>query len=1037
MMNLRTLIFYDPTLPYPGLRPKDEDLAEWRDRAQVVDAGQLCAALASTDEPVESLLWLHGSYFPEAAWPDLVTYLEQGRGLVVMGGAPFRRACHRLESDWRIDLETPGYLQELGIHEVLPIGDDHQAAVWQANPDVPVLSNYASTFVSHEGDHVVLHGTPKPDHPHESGSSGPIDAKIIPLVTGSDDRGRARLASVVLIEHQRGRFAGGRWIFAHRLTDRGFWQDQGMAALDCLSAFAARGVVDFVIAPQYASYYLHESPTLTLSAENLRPGAGASAWTVSLTIVDADRPERPEWEQTIQLEVAQEMHTVCIPVAITLHAGLYQIDARLTRAPGEEVRLLHQGFWGYDADLLHSQDRLQAGQDYFHKGGQPFPVVGTTYMASDVARKFLFQPNPYVFDRDMAAIHNHALNFIRTGLWTAWRQAMFVDGRPNETVLRALDAFLLSANRHRLEVTFTFFSFTPETWEGENPYLDPRSVNAQKRVIAAIVERHRHTTNVQWDLINEPSLFDPKRIFQGPRSQHDPFEIAAYQSWLKARHGNIQTLRSRWGGSANRLWAFEQIKPPEPNQIPFDIQDVTANKHGRGWLDYALFTMDMFNRWAADLVSTIRALSPAALVTVGQDEALNGQRPSPLFYQQSVDYTTVHSWWLMDQLVWDGVFAKTALHPNLVQETGVMYLEQADGRAKRTESELADVLERKFAYAFGTRAAGAVQWIWNTNAYMHNLNESNIGALRADGTEKPEALVLEAFARFITNIGDWFHDLPLASVAVVYPYSNDLGHRRLSVEATTRLTQVLAYHLKVPFRAVGEYELPTLFDHPPRLIMVPSPHNFSRQARQHLFDLAKNHPVTIFWTGPVNLDEYWAEYDSGIPVAETPSSLYREEMLMVEQKPIFFPFDYRASMVGLHGRRQYPGQPTSVHATPLGQGDLLWCPLPIELSSNLEGIAQVYRFALESTQIAESAEWRIEPEPTAVFARRLEFEGKGSLYIVISEAAYPSTVSVCDPPGHLRYRLIVPPVRSVLWAVDEKGQVISIYGPKGQVIETL
>ena len=354
-----------------------------------------------------------------------------------------------------------------------------------------------------------------------------------------------------------------------------------------------------------------------------------------------------------------------------------------------------------------------------------------------------------------------------------------------------------------------------------------------------------------------------------------------------------------------------------------------------------------------------------------------------------------------------------------------------------TESELKDLLERKFAYAFGTRSAGAVQWIWNTNIYMDNLNESNIGALRADGTEKPEAAVLEGFARFIGSIRDWFQDLPLESVAVVYPYSNDLGHRKIAVEATSRLTRVMAYHLKVPFRAVGEYQLDTLFQDPPRLIMVPSPHNFSRQARQQLFELAKNHPVTIFWTGPINLDEYWSEYDSGVGVAETPSSLYANEMLVLDRQPLFFPFDYRQSVVGLHGRRLYPGQPAEIHATPLGQGDLLWCPLPIELSANLEGIARVYRFALESTQISEGTHWRIEPEPSAVFARRLEFPGKGSLYVIVSEAAYPSTVTISEPSGHIRYRLVVPPTRAVLFAVDVHGQLVAVYGPKDQRIETL
>ncbi|MFH5181656.1 hypothetical protein ACHHV8_02935 [Paenibacillus sp. TAB 01] len=115
----------------------------------------------------------------------------------------------------------------------------------------------------------------------------------------------------------------------------------------------------------------------------------------------------------------------------------------------------------------------------------------------------------------------------------------------------------------------------------------------------------------------------------------------------------------------------------------------------------------MHNRWAAQLIETIRSIQPKQLVTVGQDEGLGGQRPSPFFYAEAVDYTTVHSWWRMDDLVWDGVFTKDAFKPNLIQETGIMYVETPDGRAKRSEAELRNILERKYAYAFSTGGAGA------------------------------------------------------------------------------------------------------------------------------------------------------------------------------------------------------------------------------------------------------------------------------------------------------------------------------------------
>lgn len=52
------------------------------------------------------------------------------------------------------------------------------------------------------------------------------------------------------------------------------------------------------------------------------------------------------------------------------------------------------------------------------------------------------------------------------------------------------------------------------------------------------------------------------------------------------------------------------------------------------------------------------------------------------------------------------------------------------------------MLERKYAYAFASGGAGAVQWIWNTNFYMDNANESQIGALRVMGLRSRKRMCL-------------------------------------------------------------------------------------------------------------------------------------------------------------------------------------------------------------------------------------------------------------------------------------------------------
>ena len=67
---------------------------------------------------------------------------------------------------------------------------------------------------------------------------------------------------------------------------------------------------------------------------------------------------------------------------------------------------------------------------------------------------------------------------------------------------------------------------------------------------------------------------------------------------------------------------------------------------------------------------TIRAAGSQQLVTVGQDEGGIQDRLSPAFWGQFVDFTTNHSWWQNDYILWDSLAAKQPGEAMLIQETG-------------------------------------------------------------------------------------------------------------------------------------------------------------------------------------------------------------------------------------------------------------------------------------------------------------------------------------------------------------------------------
>ncbi|NHN29193.1 beta-galactosidase [Paenibacillus agricola] len=1096
------LVFYDPSFPYAGARPDAAALEALSQHAMIVNAQELAQRLPEAD----SIIYLHAPYVPKAAWSSMLQHLRQGKGLVVSGGAPFKLPVYEAADEaanghaglksWMIEPEQTGYHQQLNIHEAIAI-DPSPIAKLSANTDIPLLEGNMQLFTIEPTYGLVLHVTKVDDQPGQLGSSGPMDAHIYPLMVGTKEGAIKReiAAPAVLIENTKGDYAGGSWIFINQQLRPVFWQDGGASLLMDLGRHTALGVTELWLKTNYASYEPGDQVTVSLQLQKIanpkatvfanragslqQAGSGfisgatkATEWTFRLRLLKANDSTAVTadpnfsydnelftelWQGERKLTASRELDFARVAVPIPVAAGFHIVECNAISSNGE-VRKLRQGYWGIDMELLQQGEMLVVDRDYFWKNGRPLPIVGMTYMTSDVARKFLLMPNVAVWDRDMAQMKRAGINLIRTGIWTAWRSIMFVDGHPYEEVLRAIDAFVLTAKRYELEVTFNFFAFTPEAWDGVNPYLDPRSVEAQKRFLAAIVSRHKDSTNVHWDLINEPTMFDPLRLFSGPRSCQDRFERQAFTDWLKQRHGTIRLLQERWNMTPEELPAFEAAQLPEPEQINFKTTENLAKKGGP-WLDYTLFTMEMHNHWAAQLIQTIRAIQPKQLVTVGQDEGLGAQRPSPFFYAEAVDYTTVHSWWKMDDLVWDGVFTKAADKPNVIQETGIMYVETPDGRAKRNEAELRNILERKYAYAFSTGGAGAVQWIWNTNFYMNNINESNIGALRADGTEKPEADVSYDFGQFMESIRDLFVDRKLEEIAVVFPYSNDFSNRKLAYESTTHLVRTLSYNMNVHVRGLSEYHLDSLSECMPRLVIVPSAHNFSTEALDKLIAHISSQGGVLLITGPVGLDEYWRpQARLADTIGDTVvANLLREELLEIngrklpvsfggariadanKQLPVIRPaigLDGTGTGISTEAAKQTIAAASRGHVgaiqltdVQIGGGRLIWCPLPVELNNRLEPLIELYKHAMAAAGVTQELEWLQGSDLPGVYGRKLSYRD-GALFIFVSEYAVDAEISVKDPVTGVNYSFQLESERTVMFASNSDGDVISIYRPE-------
>ena len=664
---------------------------------------------------------------------------------------------------------------------------------------------------------------------------------------------------------------------------------------------------------------------------------------------------------------------------------------------------------------------MTVNHNFFEIDGHVMPVMGSTYMASDVQREYFMSPNPYVWNQDMGQMQRAGINMLRTGWWTAWNQVMKESGVVHEEMLRTLEAYLMTARAHDLPVQFTLFAFIPDVLGGGNPYLSPDAVRREKQLVLTFAHQFRHVPFLMWDLINEPSFSNPRELWM-TRPNGDPVELAVWNRWLAKRYASRAALAAAWDQAL--------IPGGQPVPLPRDLQFSPQASLATGVFlnsvevhDYYLFSQEEFRDWAEEMHKAIRETGSQQLVTVGQDEGGGSDRPSPAWYGSALDFTTTHTWWLNDALLWDSLVAKVPGEPMLVQETGVQRAVGIDGRTRYSAGEAGEVLARKLAMALST-GAGAIEWLWNTNAYMANDNEVVIGALRADGTERPIALVLRRFAKFAQLSGGYFQHPENAQVAIVtsqaFQYSALNG---AAVEAQQKAVRALAYACRVQSDVVEENRIGQLGH--PRLVILPSPMALGIAAWQALLDYVKA-GGNLLITGSMERDGEWHVTDRlaalGLDAHPVTILFHQAQVTFGNEK---VPLSFGAqTQVMLDALQTKDGK--AFHEIRLGQGRLFIVNYPVELAQGTAATAQVYRWVLDQVGVHPPFSGTL-PSPGVLI--RPEVFSRAVLYLFDSESARAQPIDIRDGATGAEMKFVLPPLASRLILLSKPdGRVIARYG---------
>jgi hypothetical protein len=981
--------------------PTSQQLQRLFPEAGLVSVEQLHTALA---EPATQLLVSpYGSAFPEAAWSDIERFLKRGGNLLVIGGRPFTRAAYHDASGW--------HLRDYSVRFTRPLMIDQYQATpgsegleFETNPDVPLQ---LPRFSWKQAFSPIIRLSAV-DLYKRGGSAGSLDARIDAFAWGVS-KGRKLAAPAIEIDHLRNGFDGGRWIFLNAELPPDFFSSSGASELiHALTARALQGSEEFTVRPTLPLYLPGEPIELDVRWHSTTKSEA------SLTLKITTFPEEDPSKRSVNTIAVPASQPVILAAPTT--KGLHIVQAELSE--GNTVRARYNSaFWIRDEAYLRSGPHLTVNQDYFEVDGHPISVVGTTYMSSEVQRLYFEHPNAYIWNGDLAQIRDAGLNMIRTGWWTGWDKFCDENGQPYDRTLRTLEAFLMTARKNGLPVQFNFFAFLPDVLGGMNAYLDPAAVRRQKTLISSVVTRFRDVPFLAWDLINEPSI---SQHLWTMRPNGDPFELAKWNQWLSERYPDRAALAAMWNVTPDAVAGTISL----PEDIEFTPRGMYVGHNSLKVYDYFLFAQSVFADWVRTMRQSIRDTGSQQLVTVGQDEGGIQDRLNPAFWSQFVDFTTNHSWWLNDYILWDSLFAKQPGKTMLVQETGLQRELTLDEIARRTPEDEAALLERKVAGSF-VQGAGAIEWLWNTNSYMTESNETPIGAVRPDGTEKPEATLLRAVAEFGKQLAPHLEGPEQPAIAIISSQAAQFSViADAQLEAQRKAVRGLTYYSRLTAYAIAENQIEKLGS--PKLAILPSPQALGDAAWSALLKYV-NRGGNLLITGPVDRDAHWHRVLRARKVkldAEAEPLAYHNASIAITGRhlPLAFGQQQQNWLESLHF-----ADGSTFKEISYGSGRIFWAAYPVELAEGDQAAADLYAYVAGRIAIAPSFDLQAPLSPGALVYPIVLSDSV--LYVIASDDAAPAKVDFRDKLTGARVQFQLPSQHAAMALIGKREKaVIAKYG---------
>jgi len=992
----KTVVFWQEGFPTIASEPIPKDALNQTLGADTTYAD--LKSLADSLKGADLLVLPYGSAVPVEGWGSIQAYLKTGGNLLVLGGQALRVPVRSQNGVFVAGTPQDSYSRELSI---------------QHTYEVPVSEKARFTWKSGFTFLKPVQIQAKRFFTLEDGAKGHLNG------LGFLVEGGLEVAAPVVFQQQMGAGdprSGSRIVMLDFEPTKGYWSSaDGISLVQQSAAYALRGATHFQVEVLFSTVKAGETPQLTLRYRNARRErlGQSSSGEARVELLSGS-----QILETVNLACTGKTD-LAVPMQKRLDPGFYTLRATYSEA-GQPCEFYENGFWVEDAKLLATGPALGVKGDFLSLGGKPFFPYGSNHFTTEMNGWDFSSPrNAAVWERDFSEMEKAGHTFVRTGVWMP-NSRFFEEtsGSVNERFLRNLEAYLFSARRHHIAVNFTFFAFAPRSGNAfgdPNPYMDPGALGNQKDYVLSVVQRFKDVPWLSWDLINEPSFSNPKRLWKGNTPNGDGVERNLWHTWLKARYGALEALADAWRVTPEQLGSFDAISLPA-------WEDLAPERYGNTKLvrafDYNLFAQETFARWAKTMVDAIRSTGSQQLVNVGHDEGGVTDRVLNRFFASNTGlaFTTNHTYWREDSLLWDSVAAKIPGMPCIVGETNYQPAWAPDGAWRWDEFTGFPLLERRMALGFAAGVSGSLIWDWDC--------EVDFGTKRSDGTNKIWVGMMREMGEFAKKAAGSAAAMIQPSVAIVLPQSHQLSiHNGDALEAQMRCVRALFHNARAEAYAVGEYQLEQLSR--PKLIILPSPYALDAAAWKTLKAKAEA-GATLLITGPFDLDAHFHPTDrlAELGLKGQPGFItLREQVLKLGKSELRVA--YGGDKVNSLNCTELEGGANWIEQ-PLGKGRLLFSTLPLELNDNAQVLGEVYAHALKEAAVEPTYTTTLKDPGILICPTRFP---EATLYVLTSEST-AKAVNFKDVRSGKTFSGELAPGRAAMLLVGTDGVLKASYNWK-------